>query len=268
MKKVTAIVPCLNEEERIGAVLTVLTTYPDIQKVIVVDDNSTDSTKEVAKQFPVKLIVRKKSRGKGSAVKYALKYVRTEIVLLCDADLIGLEHKHVRALVRPVQKSGNIMTVAMLDKYWQFGSNTIKESLMFLYLLINGTRALLTRHLRKASAHELFENYGIEPVLNFYCRKNKIGIKRVNLKGVKDVIKIRKKHYGWIPHIKETINVTGVYSQLYAQEVRKQLRKLQRSHVEDMLERIKPLKESVSGRMLHQIRKHRTRLQNFIKRFS
>ena len=165
MEEVTAIVPVLNEAVRIGPVLEVLTNSKEISQVIVIDGASTDRTAEVAKKFPVNLIKKKRRRGKGNDVRDALKLVRTEIVFLCDGDLIGLSQSHVKQLVRPVLRNKNLMTVAMLDKYWHFGIEFIKEN--FMFIPINGTRALRTKWLREACRHKLFSEYGMEAVINF-----------------------------------------------------------------------------------------------------
>ncbi|MAG15516.1 hypothetical protein CMO88_00480 [Candidatus Woesearchaeota archaeon] len=215
-KEVTAIVPVLNEAERIGAVLEVLTTSPEIAKVIVVNDGSTDSTESIIKQYNVLLISNKKNLGQAESVKRAVHHVKTGIVLICDGDLIGFKHHHVHQLIKPVKENGNVMAVASLDKYWHVGIDLLKEK--FMLIPITGTRVLLTKYLLGASKHNLFTKYGIHPVINAYCRNHGIKLKQISLDGVKDVIKIRKKGYGWMPHIKETIDVTSVYAQLYLEE--------------------------------------------------
>jgi hypothetical protein len=66
----------------------------------------------------------------------------------------------------------------------------------------------------------------MEPVINSYYKKNNLRIKQVNLKGVKEVIKTRKKYHGLAPHIKETVNVTSVYAQLYIRDAQEKIAKL------------------------------------------
>lgn len=61
------VIPCLNEERAIGALLqAVLTHCPD---VIVIDDGSTDRTAEIVAALPVTLIRHKRRRGKGEALR-------------------------------------------------------------------------------------------------------------------------------------------------------------------------------------------------------
>ena len=48
-QKIAAVVPCYNEESQITSVLD---TIPDfVDKIIVIDDNSKDSTQKIAKEY-------------------------------------------------------------------------------------------------------------------------------------------------------------------------------------------------------------------------
>jgi glycosyltransferase involved in cell wall biosynthesis len=64
-----AIVPAHNKAPRIGAVLSVLTTYPGFKGAIVVDDGSDDGTAEVASRFPVRMVQHTENKGKGAALR-------------------------------------------------------------------------------------------------------------------------------------------------------------------------------------------------------
>ena len=260
MKKVTALVPVLNEAARIGPVLKVLTSSPEIGEVILVDGGSTDRTVEVAKKFPVKLIRKKHAGGKGDDVRDAIKHVRTEIVMLCDGDLIGFRHEHVKKLIQPVVRSSKVMTIAMLDKYWHFGMEFIKEN--FMLIPINGTRVMRTSWLREACRHKLFSDWGIEPVINFYCNKKGIRIKKVNLQGVKDVIKMRKDRHGWKPHIKEIINVTSVNFNLYLEDAYRRMEKLKDYDKSRFLKEFADLR-SINRQMLRQLNQSGRKLGRF-----
>ncbi len=216
MEAITAIVPCYNEAARVGDVLKALKASPEISNIIVVNDGSVDNSKEVISKFGVILIDNEKNIGKGDSVRKAVKLVDSEIVLLCDADLLGLKKEHVASLVKPVLENRKIMAMAVLDKYWHMGNKGIKKNLVLLP--INGTRVLQTSILREACEHKLFPQYGIEPVINLTCRKRGVKIMRIPLDGVKDVIKTNKKHYGLKPHLEETVNVVSVYSRIYISE--------------------------------------------------
>jgi len=75
--KTLIIIPTLNEEQNIGYIIKkIIFLYKKI-KILVVDDNSTDETINILKQFNKKqvyYVIRKKRLGIGSAHKYGILY--------------------------------------------------------------------------------------------------------------------------------------------------------------------------------------------------
>ncbi|HAH86695.1 MAG TPA: glycosyltransferase family 2 protein, partial [Armatimonadetes bacterium] len=51
---VSCVVPAYNEEKHISCVLEALCNMPDLVKIVVVDDSSTDHTPEVVQSFCAK----------------------------------------------------------------------------------------------------------------------------------------------------------------------------------------------------------------------
>ena len=214
--EVTALVPCYNEEKTIGNVLKVLTTSPELDKVIVVNDCSTDHSVAVIKQFQVQLISNRKNLGKGESVKKALRYVNTKFIMLCDADLSGLRHDHITTLLKPLRHNPNLMTVGLRDKGWHFSNKLIKHNLMIL--LLSGERAIRTKCLKCACADPRSAKFGLEVVINFYCRRNGVRIVKVDLAGVRDISKLHKHGKSLLPWVKETINIADTYTRLYLED--------------------------------------------------
>lgn len=92
MKALSIIIPVYNEEATIGEALKrVLTakTPGFTKQIIVVDDGSTDKTREVlvSWQKRVTVVFQSHNQGKGTAVMEGVKRATGEIVLLQDADL-------------------------------------------------------------------------------------------------------------------------------------------------------------------------------------
>jgi glycosyltransferase involved in cell wall biosynthesis len=80
---ITAIIPCLNEEQGIE---TVLRAMPDfVDEVVVVDNNSTDRTSEVAASLGAK-VVREEVRGYGRAYKRGFTCATSDIIITLDGD--------------------------------------------------------------------------------------------------------------------------------------------------------------------------------------
>src|SRR4030095_5910421 len=82
-KRITIVIPCLNEEIAIGYVLEGLPAFVD--EVIVVDNNSTDRTAEVARSRGA-IVVTELSRGYGRAYKKGFSCATGDIVITLDGD--------------------------------------------------------------------------------------------------------------------------------------------------------------------------------------
>jgi dolichyl-phosphate beta-glucosyltransferase len=88
----SVVVPCFNEEGRLGHTLERIRDHLGRAKtdheIIVVDDGSTDRTREVALSFPaVRLTPIRGNRGKGYSVREGMLLARGDPVLMTDADL-------------------------------------------------------------------------------------------------------------------------------------------------------------------------------------
>jgi len=81
--KITVVIPCLNEEEGIQKVLSDLPDFVD--EIIVVDNASTDSTAEVARQMGAR-VIQESVRGYGRAYKTGLLHAQGDIIITLDGD--------------------------------------------------------------------------------------------------------------------------------------------------------------------------------------
>ncbi len=80
---ITVVIPCLNEEEAIGKVLQ---DVPDfVEDVIVVDNNSTDRTADIARSMGA-TVVQETLRGYGRAYKSGFAKAQGDIIVTLDGD--------------------------------------------------------------------------------------------------------------------------------------------------------------------------------------
>jgi len=92
---VSVIIPAHNEETEISDAIEALLrqNYPKNKiEIIIVDDNSTDRTREVVSKYPVKLFLHAENRGAGAARNTGIKNARGDIVAFTDAHNIANEN--------------------------------------------------------------------------------------------------------------------------------------------------------------------------------
>ncbi len=83
-REVTIVIPTLNEAEGIGNVIDELKFY-NYGKILVVDGYSKDGTSEIAKARGA-TVISQETKGKGGALRTAIRYVETPYMLVMDGD--------------------------------------------------------------------------------------------------------------------------------------------------------------------------------------
>jgi len=86
-KKITVYMPCRNEARNLPRVLKSIPPFVD--EVLVVDNNSTDTTLQVAKKYGVRVITEERTKngiGYGFAHISGIKAATGDIIVACDSD--------------------------------------------------------------------------------------------------------------------------------------------------------------------------------------
>ncbi len=110
---VSVIVPVYNEAAHLDELLHAIHASPVKKEIIIVDDGSTDGTREKLQALPpiddFTVVFHEKNYGKGAAIRTALAYARGEYVLIQDSDLEYDPQDYPR-LLRPLE-AGNANVV-------------------------------------------------------------------------------------------------------------------------------------------------------------
>lgn len=88
--KLSIVIPVYNEVNTILEILRRVKAVPIDKEIIIVDDCSTDGTREILKEIRednIQLIFNEENRGKGFSVRKGFEYITGNIVIVQDADL-------------------------------------------------------------------------------------------------------------------------------------------------------------------------------------
>lgn len=132
MQKLSIIIPAYNEE---GTILKVIHSVKKARikaekEIIVIDDCSTDRTKDILKRFnekSVKVFCHKKNEGKGAAIKTGLGIARGDIILIQDADLEYNPEEYQKLLMPIIEGKADVVYGSRLE--------SIRKNLKSMYKL-------------------------------------------------------------------------------------------------------------------------------------
>ena len=138
--KLSVVMPVFNEKDTIREILKQVRDVNLVSEIIVVDDFSTDGTREIlqeeARQGSLTLVLHDRNRGKGAAVRSGLGRLTGDIVIIQDADL-EYDPRDYPALIRPIAE-GRVKVV--------YGSRFIgpRKDMLFMHWIGNQFLTLLT----------------------------------------------------------------------------------------------------------------------------
>ena len=141
MNKISVLIPVYNEKNTLLEILRQVESVDfELEKeIILIDDYSTDGTKELYKNLPYKIICHAKNMGKGAALRDGFGAASGDIIIIQDADL-EYNPSDYKPLVELI-KSGEADVV--------YGSrladNRNNGKFLFLSYLANITLSFMTR---------------------------------------------------------------------------------------------------------------------------
>ena len=191
IKKLSIIIPCYNEQDTILNILEEVGKFNDFEKeIIIIDDGSTDKTKEILKSLDddsIKKIFSEKNYGKGRAIRTGIKESSGDIVLIQDADLEYSPQDYPN-LLRPFYEAGADVVYGSrflggtgyvrLHYYLHYIANKILTHFCNIFTNLNmtdmetGYKVFKREHLNVKNLEE--KSFGIEPEITIKLAKKKL----------------------------------------------------------------------------------------------
>ncbi len=103
--EVSVIIPVYNEKSTIQQVIELVQQAPYSKEIIIVDDCSTDGTREILQHtsWPenVHIYYHEKNQGKGAGIRTGVQYATKEVIVIQDADL-EYDPKDLEVVLKPI----------------------------------------------------------------------------------------------------------------------------------------------------------------------
>ena len=173
--RLSIVMPAYNEAATIGMILRRVLETPFEKEVIVVDDGSTDGTREILATMTdsqIKVVLHSKNRGKGAALRTGFARASGDIVLVQDADL-EYDPKDYAVLLAPLL-SGDADVV--------FGSRFLsgpRRVLYFWHMVANKLLTLMSNMTTNLNLTDIETGYKVmrsEVVHSLDLRSDRFGI--------------------------------------------------------------------------------------------
>ncbi|MFC1576804.1 glycosyltransferase family 2 protein [Candidatus Omnitrophota bacterium] len=188
-RNLSVVMPVYNEKATALLMIEKVLALGAVKELIVVDDGSTDGTRDLLKKrledARVKKVFHDKNLGKGASLRTGFKHVTGDIVVIQDADL-EYDPRELIDMMRPIEEGladvvyGSRLSGGKPQRVYMFWHRVGNDFLTFLTnLLFNTTLTDMEtcyKMLRKGVLEKIVlrsEGFSIEPELTAKILKNK-----------------------------------------------------------------------------------------------
>ena len=137
----SVIIPVYNEVQNIREILKRVLATGLPWEIVIVDDGSTDGTRDILKELDgkdnIRVILHEKNQGKGAAVRTGFSEAKGDVFLIQDADL-EYDPRDYPAILRPIEEG--IADVVYGSRFL----GAARRSTMFWHMVANKLLTLAT----------------------------------------------------------------------------------------------------------------------------
>jgi len=154
--KLSVVIPVFNEKATVGALIDRVRAVDLPMEIIVVDDGSSDGTRDVltSLQYKVdKLILLEQNRGKGAALRAGFAAATGEVIVIQDADL-EYDPQDFIALLEPIVKADADLVLGS-----RMSGARPQRAYYFWHYVGNHFITLVTRILYNTTLHDVYTCY-------------------------------------------------------------------------------------------------------------
>jgi len=156
--KLSVVMPVYNEKATIRQIIEKVRAVQLDKELIIVDDGSTDGTREILKEIEpsldgARIFYFDQNRGKGSAVRAAIPHADGDISVIQDADL-EYDPADVPALIEPIERG-----VADVVYGSRLSGGRPQRAYLFWHLVGNRFLSLLTNLLYNTTLSDMETGY-------------------------------------------------------------------------------------------------------------
>lgn len=190
--KLSVIIPCFNEDKTIAQVVNeVILQQEMIKEIIIIDDKSTDNSREIIENISkinqkIKFFFKNKNEGKGSAIKKGIEISSGDIILIQDADL-EYDPAEYKKLIKPFMSSNADVVYGSrflggeyvrLHFFWHYLANKILTFLCNIFTNLNmtdmetGFKLVKKEYLDRINIKE--KSFGVEPEITIKLAKQNL----------------------------------------------------------------------------------------------
>lgn len=141
MEKISVLIPVYNEKDSLLELLKRVeaVNFGLEKEIILIDDYSTDGTKELYAQILHKILYHEKNQGKGAALRTGLKEATGDIIIIQDADLEYNPEDYVPLVEHIKNDEADVVYGS------RFADKRNKGNFLFLSFVANKTLTLMTQ---------------------------------------------------------------------------------------------------------------------------